>query len=208
MIKNKRQSAAALIRQIGEQGLRILTTADLQNLTALSPAAATQALRRLEANGLLTRIKRGVWVNRLAADLNAFEAAPHLSSPWPSYISLYSALSAHGIVEEVPQVVYAISAAPPRRWKTPIGSFHIHRLPPPLIWGYSMQGNGRAAYPLADPEKAFLDLAYLALTPRSPLELPYRREGRWPLDRLKLKAYAAKFNSKRLTGYLRKKGLI
>lgn len=182
-------SAAALIGVIQRNALRVFTTADILTLTGLAPSAATQALSRLAGEGLVARLKRGVWVNRLAADVDPYEAVPYLRPPWPAYVSLHSALADHGIIEEVPHVVYAVSAALPKRYRTPVGGFHFHHLPERLMTGFEMRRRGRASFPMADAEKALLDLVYLALTPRCPLELPVKRAKRWGLDPAKLKRY-------------------
>src|SRR3989338_1786999 len=186
-------SAASLLRLVRNNALRIFTTADIITLTGLSPTAATKALSRLAGADLVARIKKGVWVNELYADLNPYEALPYLRAPWLAYVSLYSALADHGVVDEIAQVVYGVSSAPPKRYRTSIGEFHIHHLPQRLIWGYEITRQGQASYPRAEPEKAFLDLAYLALIPRSPLELPQKREKQWDLDRNKLRRYAGRF---------------
>ncbi|MEK6543873.1 MAG: hypothetical protein AABZ44_05505 [Elusimicrobiota bacterium] len=200
-------SATGLIRLITAQGLRIFTTSDMITLTGMTPAAVTVALKRLSIKSLLVKLKRGVWVNRLGVDLNPKEAVPYLSAPWPAYVSLYSALAEQGKVEEIPHVIYAVSPAIKRHYKTRIADFHFHRLPKELMWGYAIKPSGRGGYPIAEPEKAFLDLAYLALSPRSALEFPYKRDGRWDLDRDKLKTYALRFRSQPLIDSLKKNRL-
>ena len=155
------------------------------------------------------RIKRGVWVNQLLENFHPYEAAAYLSAPWPAYISLYSALADSGIVEEIPQIIYAVSSNKPKRYETPLGSFHIHHLPEHLLWGYEIRTAGHASYPMAaEPEKAFLDLVYLALIPRSSLQLPHKREERWNLDRTTLKKYAARFKFQPMTDWLKRHNLI
>lgn len=200
-------SAASLLKLLQRHGLRVFTSADIITLTGLAPAAATKALTRLAEQDLVGRIKRGVWVSRLSTDSNPYEAVPYLRAPWPAYVSLYSALSDHGVVEEIPHVVYAVSAAPPKRYRTSIGEFSIHHLPERLVWGYAVKRQGQASYPVAEPEKAFLDLVYLALIPRSPLELPHKRERRWDLNKEALKRYAARFGFGPLTNWLKRERL-
>lgn len=200
-------SSAAVVRLILAHGLRVFTTADLVTLTGLAPDAAAHALRRLASQELLARLKRGVWMSRLSSDISPYEAVPLLRFPWPAYVSLHSALSDHGIVAEIPHVIYAVSPALPKRYRTPAGEFRIHHLPARLMWGYEARAAGRGSYPLADPEKAFLDLAYLALTPRSPLELPVKRGRRWELDVGKLRRYARRFAYGPLTRWLAQEGL-
>lgn len=130
-----------------------------------------------------------------------------MRTPWPAYVSLYSALADQGIVEEIPHVVYGVSAAAPRRYRTSIGEFSIHHLPERLMWGYEVRRQGYANYPIADAEKAFLDLVYLALIPRSPLELPHKRGRKWNLDKEKLERYARRYEFKPLTNWLKKERL-
>jgi predicted transcriptional regulator of viral defense system len=200
-------SAASLIKLIQKHALRIFTTSDIITLTGLAPAAATKALTRLAGEDLVARIKKGVWVSKLAADLNPYEAVPYLRAPWPAYVSLYSALADYDVVEEIPQVVYGVSPSAAKRYRTSIGEFSIHHLPERLIWGYEVRRQGRSSYPVAEPEKAFLDLVYLALIPRSPLELPHKRERKWNLDEEKLKRYAGRFKFKPLTNWLKNERL-
>lgn len=200
-------SAASLIKLISTHALRVFTTSDIITLTGLAPAAATKALTRLAGEDLLARIKKGVWVSKLSADFNPYEAVPYLRASWPAYVSLYSVLADYGVVEEIPQVVYGVSAAPPKRYRTSIGEFSIHHLPERLIWGYEVKRQGQSSYPVAEPEKAFLDLVYLALIPRSPLELPHKRERKWDLDQEKLKRYAGRFKFEPLTNWLKNERL-
>src|ERR1019366_4794281 len=122
---------------------------------------------------------------------------------WTAYVSLYSALSHHGLVEEVPQTVYGVTAGRAARYRTPLGMISLHHLPMHLVWGFRIEQIGSASYPIAEPEKAFLDLVYLGLIPRSPIGLPYKRGGRWALDRRKLAAYARRFQFPPLIKYLR-----
>jgi hypothetical protein len=57
---------------------------------------------------------------------------------------------------------------------------------------------------MAEPEKAFLDLCYLALTIRSPLGFPRRRGRRWELDGAKVLQYAKRFAFPPLVDYIRR----
>jgi len=197
-------SSAALVRLLQYQHLRVFTTSDLSTLSGLAGPAAAQALRRLAREELVVRIKRGLWMNHLAPDMNPCEAVPYLRAPWPAYVSLHSALADQGVIEDIPQVVYGVSAAIPKRYQTPAGAFHIHHLPERLMWGYDMKRIGQASYPMADPEKAFLDTVYLSLIPRSPIEMPRKRGRRWNLDRRKLRDYAGRFGFEPLSDYVRR----
>jgi hypothetical protein len=182
------QSAAGLLRLIQEHKLRFFRTGDVVTLSGLTTSAAAKALDRLATQGLLQKMKRGLWVRKNLEGLNPFEAVPFLTAPWPSYVSLYSALAHHGIVEEIPHVIYAVSAGRPSPMKTPLGQFFIHHLPAHLIWGFAMQREGSASYPLI---------------PRSPLGFPYKRDKRWKLNLTTLARYARRFEHAALIKFLK-----
>lgn len=195
-------TAAEIIGIFREHNLRVFTTADFITLSGLTAAAATKALLRLASHNLVVRIKRGVWASKLGSDLNPYEAVPFLRAPWPAYVSLHSALADYGVVEEIPHVIYAVTSTMPRRYSTPIGEFRFHHLPQRLMWGFEVRQTGSGHYPAADREKAFLDLIYLALTPRSPLQLPHKRGRAWELDKSKLSIYAKRFHYAPLESWL------
>jgi predicted transcriptional regulator of viral defense system len=186
-------TATEIISIIRQHNLRVFTTADFMTLSGLRDVSATKALQRLASRNLVVRIKRGVWVNKLITDLNPYEAVPFLRAPWPAYVSLHSALADYGVVQEIPHVIYAVTSTMPRKYSTAIGEFRFHHLPKNLIWGFEVRQTGSGHYPVANREKAFLDLVYLALTPRSPLQLPHKRGRTWELDKAKLTVYARKF---------------
>jgi len=198
--------ATEIVRLIKSRGLRFFRTSDILTLTGLKPAATTHALQRLASKSLLSQLKRGVWANRLADPLEPAEAVQHLTFPSPSYISLYTALSRQGVIDEVPRAVYAVTTGRPARLHTPLADFHIHHLPARLFWGFQQSHSNGGTFPMADKEKAFLDLAYLGLVPRSPLGVPYSRQ-KWDLDPQKISRYATRFGFPPLNQYLKKRGL-
>ena len=200
-------NAAEIIGILRKHDLRVFTTADIITLSGLTAVAAGQHLLRLASQNIIARIKRGVWVNKLVADLNPYEAVPFLRAPWPAYVSLHSALADYGVLQEIPHVIYAVTSTMPRRYSTPIGEFNFHHLPERLIWGFEVRQTGLGRYPVADREKAFLDLIYLALTPRSPLQLPYKRGRTWELDKEKLTLYAKRFDYAPLKSWLKANSL-
>jgi predicted transcriptional regulator of viral defense system len=138
----------------------------------LSVPAASQQLRSLEGSGIVRRLRRGLWL--LRPDVEPFAVAAYLTAPLPAYVSLWSALARHGMIEQVPRQVYVASLARTKGIQTSIGGFSIHHLAPELFGGYAQTDDGSH---LATPEKALFDTIYL-LTPRGgqirlpELELP------------------------------------
>jgi len=138
----------------------------------LSVPAASQQLRSLERSGIVRRLRRGLWL--LRPDTEPFALPAYLTAPFPAYVSLWSALARHGMIEQIPRQVYVASLARTQQVRTSIGDFSIHHLAPELFGGYAQTDGGGH---LARPEKALFDTIYL-LTPRGgqvrlpELELP------------------------------------
>ena len=138
-------------------GKTVLTTGDAALHLRISRSAATRALGRLAAAGLVVHLRHGLW--SLDPRIDPLLLPEHLTAPFPSYVSLLSALSLHGMISQVPRVVFVASLAPTRRLETHVGVFSVHRLAPTFFGGFETTPAGLR---LATPEKALLDTLYLA----------------------------------------------
>jgi len=127
---------------------------------ALSTSATSQLLRRLERSRLVRRLRRGLWV--LRPETEPFAVSRYLTAPFPAYVSFWSALARHGMIEQIPRLVYVASLGRTRKIKTSMGDFSIHHLVPELFGGYRQIDEGGH---LATPEKALFDTVYV-LTPK------------------------------------------
>ncbi|MGH8202754.1 MAG: type IV toxin-antitoxin system AbiEi family antitoxin domain-containing protein [Steroidobacteraceae bacterium] len=136
----------------------VVETRDVAALLQASISSATTILRRLAQKRMVTHLSRGRW---LVHDKIDRLALPELiSAPYPAYVSLQSALFHHGLIEQVPSVIYAVTPARPRRLQTPMGTISFHRIPPELFMGFELLPRSDAK--VATPEKALFDLLYLA----------------------------------------------
>ncbi|MEX2547645.1 MAG: type IV toxin-antitoxin system AbiEi family antitoxin domain-containing protein [Chloroflexota bacterium] len=150
----------------------VVKTREAATRLGLSVPAASQQLRTLERSGIVRRLQRGLWLLRL--DVQPFALPAYLTAPFPAYVSLWSALARHGMIEQIPKQVYVASLARTKKVRTSMGDFSIHHLAPELFGGYVQTNEGGH---LASPEKALFDTIYL-LTPRGgrvrlpELELP------------------------------------
>jgi predicted transcriptional regulator of viral defense system len=155
------------------------TTRDAAALLNVSPANSSMILRRLARHDFVTRIARGRW--GISRGITRFALPELLSAPEPAYVSLQSALFHHGLIEQIPTVIYAITTGRTRRVQNTLATVSFHRVPPELFTGYDV--NPRDGAKIATPEKALFDLLYLAparsrLFARLPeLEIP--RSFRW-----------------------------
>jgi predicted transcriptional regulator of viral defense system len=83
---------------------------------------------------------------------------PFLTAPLPAYVSFRSALSHHGLIEQIPREISVASLDRARRIETSVGVFAIHHLAPELLGGY--RGAEDTGY-LATAEKALFDTVYV-----------------------------------------------
>lgn len=129
-------------------------------------------LARLASAGLIEQLRHGVWLFDLSATPESL--AQEITAPYPSYVSHVSALYEHGVIDQVPAEVHLVASAEPRRIETSRGSYRLHRMPTELFGGFSDTGGA----PVATPEKALFDWAYLsAVAGRANARLP---ETEWP----------------------------
>lgn len=138
-------------------GQPVFRTADAAAWLRIGNAHASKLLARLATAEHLIHLPRALWALPRKVDLLILP--PYLTAPFPSYISLQSALFHHGMISQVPAVVYAVSPARTRRFSTPLGVVSIHHITPAFFGGFEIEGN--AAVPIATPEKALIDLLYL-----------------------------------------------
>lgn len=78
----------------------------------------------------------------------------------PSYISLESALSFHGLIPELVPSTTAVSTKTTRTFENQYGKFLYRHIRPELFFGYTPYEVPAGKYLLAEPEKAILDYIY------------------------------------------------
>ena len=144
------------------QRLRVpaATTADVAAVLDISIGAASQALRRFASARLVTAVRKGLWALGPAPDPLAF--GPYVTAPYPSYVSLQSALYQHGMVTQMPAMIFLVSLGRSGRIETGLGTYSVHHLQPELFGGFEADANGSVQ--LARPEKALVDYLYLSPT--------------------------------------------
>ena len=138
-------------------GKPVITTGDAALRLGLTRSAATRALGRLAAAGLVLHLRHGLW--SLDPRIDPLLLPEYLTAPFPAYVSLLSALHLHGMISQIPRVIYVASLAPTKRIKTGRADYSVHRLAPSFFGGFETTAAGVR---LARPEKALLDCLYLA----------------------------------------------
>ncbi len=169
-------NASTALARLRALKLPVIRTSEAAAVLGLSGVTAAQVLRRLARAGLVIPLRHGmVWVRDPPID--PWVVLDAIALPYPAYASLYSALSLHGVLSQLPAVHYAVTLGRTRRVRTETGTFSLHQVAPALFGGFETQASGAR---LATVEKALFDLSYLAgtrsrLFARPPeLELPRR----------------------------------
>jgi predicted transcriptional regulator of viral defense system len=141
-----------------KMGVPVFQTSDAGALLGIRSAHASQLLSRLAVSGHLTRLGRGRW--GFAERIDPFALPGYLTAPYPSYVSLQSALHHHGMISQIPSVLFAVSIARTRRYATALGTVSVHHIDPSFFFGYRAAGNGPGK--IATSEKALIDFLYLS----------------------------------------------
>ena len=148
-------------------GSPIIETKDAATRLRMAPQNATRLLRDAERAGLVARLRRGLWLLDLALDTQVI--APYLTAPYPAYISMWSALYAHDMIQQIPRSTYVASVARTQLIPTRRGEFRIHHLTPDVFGGFTEKSPGRY---LATAEKALFDSAYVRAVRRAFFSTP------------------------------------
>lgn len=148
-------------------GRPLIQTGEAAARLSVSVSSASHLLRKLQEADLVRRVRPGLWA--LQPNPEPFSIAPYLTAPFPAYISFWSALARHGMIEQIPRSISVASTDRSRRSVTSLGIYAIHHLAPELFDGYS--GSQESGY-LAAPEKALFDAVYLRAPAGGRLFLP------------------------------------
>jgi len=143
-------------RELLGVGRPVLSSAEAAAVWQVSPAATAQRLRALLDSGVVRRVRRGLWA--LDPEIDPLAIGPYLTAPRPAYVSLWSALARHGMIDQIPRSISLVSLDRARRITTTLGVYEVHRIAPELFTGYRCDKQG--VY-LAVPEKALFDLVYV-----------------------------------------------
>jgi predicted transcriptional regulator of viral defense system len=141
-----------------EMDQTVFQTSDAAACLGIDNGHASKLLARLAASGHGVRLARGLWASDRKID--PLILPEYLTVPFPSYVSLQSALYYHGMTSQIPAVTYAVSVGRTRRFETPLGTISVHHMDASLFFGY--ESVGKSGVKMATAEKAILDVLYLS----------------------------------------------
>ncbi len=185
----KNNDKLTLIEQISALPKSYFTLNDLRKVTTLEYDSLKVSLSRLVKSQKIVRIARGYYAIVLSdVDLEAFSMEYYA----PSYLSFEWALGYYGILS---QQSYGLTLATVRRGKevdVKKSSLIYRHIQEKHFWGFVKDGDKL----IAEPEKAFLDQAYLSLNGAGTFDI--EEMNLEMLDKKKLKKYLKRFDDERL----------
>ena len=144
--------------QLLELNVPVLQTSDAVACLNIDSSHASKLLTRLSMSGHLVHLRRGLWAFRDKVEPLALPV--YLTDPFPSYVSLQSALYYHDMISQIPAITYAVSIGRTKRHDTPLGVVSVHHVHPSFFFGFETVGKRIAK--MATPEKALIDFFYLS----------------------------------------------
>ena len=178
-----------LKKQINKIKKSYFSFADLRKGVKTDDNSLRVAVSRMAKAGGIKKLIKGYYCLDLSG-VDWEKLALEIYSP--SYLSFEWALGYYNILSQKAYGLTLATAKRSRRFDTAEKNIIFRHIQPKLYWGYIMKDG----YLIAEPEKAFLDLAYLSLNGYAKFNREEMNLDR--LNRKKIRSYLKKINSKKL----------
>lgn len=188
---------AIFYRKLKEKNLIIFTPIDIRRIFGVSKVAATFLVHRYTKQGLLKRVKRGIYT---LYDTNVPDLYLANKLYEPSYVSLEFALSYHQVIPETVYEITSVTTKATRRFNVLGKVFTYRKIKKQAFTGYSVNQQRGLAFLIAEPEKAFVDLTYLRIISNKKLISRFNKEK---INQTKALRYAKLFNNNKLISIIK-----
>lgn len=140
----------------------VFSTAEVAERTGITLSNASRDLASLEAEGMVTRIRRGLWAVSSHPDFSPYAVVPYLFAERPGgYVSLLSALNLHGMIDQIPRVVHVVTTSQRPVLDTPVAAYEFYRIHKELFGGFKLYRR-TGSFDIATAEKAVFDTLYFS----------------------------------------------
>lgn len=144
---------AQFLRMLDEYGYDIFNLDMVRNTGNFSNAQISQALRSLTNSGLIRKLEQGKYVK---SGFNDEFVIGNFLVP-DGGVAYWSALNAHGLTEQFPNVIYVQSAKRSGNFTFNNLKYKFIRVNLRKVTGYINYGYGNHAYRITDVEKTIVD---------------------------------------------------
>ena len=167
-----------------KRGMQFFTPLEFSSLLNLPDYKAKYFLEKFTHEGLLLRLKKGLYV--LKSDLpSEEEIANRLYRP--SYLSFEYVLAYYNILPEMPYTVTSATTKPTRTFTIDGKTFSYFSIKKNAYTGYVLTKTEKKSFLIAEPEKALVDYLYFVTIGKKPLNDRLRTAS---LNKAKLIKYA------------------
>ena len=180
-----------------------LPVVSLADVRSTIPSLCQETLSRWNRSGKIIMVAPGFYVlpGETSDETDLFAIASRMYTP--SFVSLESALSFHGLIPETVLSVTSVCTRKTRRINSPLCTFIYRSIQPEYFFGYEAKTGRNHRYLMASPERAVIDLLYLRRDIKSAedmLELRFDTQTFNGLDQMEILDIAERFNKPWLTG--------
>jgi len=183
------------IRQVlKKHNLEVFTKQDFENIFDMGREVSAVKLSRYKKSSYFVSPKSGVFYLKGEVS-NKFKIANKVYKP--SYVSLDTALSKHGIIPETVYTITSITTKATREFNDDNTTYKYFRIKKQAYTGYVLADDVF----IADPEKSVVDYLYFVALGKRVLN---DRMDLTKLDKQKIYNYADLFDSKRLNNLLKR----
>ncbi|MFB6100488.1 MAG: hypothetical protein ABEK16_04405 [Candidatus Nanohalobium sp.] len=153
--KSLSRSEYSLVEFVVESELKVFTRKDMEKGLGFDRDKCYRLVSNLKEKDLLEVPVSGRYVLDIPNyDVSLYEVASGIY--WPSYISFWSALSYHGLTDQLPRTVYVVNAQNSSEIEFRDHRIDFVRFKPDYLFGYEKEDGF-----MAEPEKAVIDSLHL-----------------------------------------------
>ena len=176
-----------VIRIFRQKSISLFQWEDIFKLFNINAVTAKALIKRLKESMMIKPLAKGKYLFLLAETLpDDFELANFIYPP--SYVSLESALSFYGIIDQFPYQITSVSLRKTNSFKIDQKMFTYAHLKPDLFKDYKKENN----FLIASPQKAVFDFLYLVYKGgrgKGNLELLHLENERLNLNKNRVRTY-------------------
>lgn len=145
------------LKKINDTHLNFFTTKTLRNILEIENRRTFEnTVKRLQEEGIITKVEKGKYI-RADSNYTKFDISQFIYSP--SYISLETALNYHGLIEQFPFEITAITTKKSTEKNFQGQIYSYMNINKNLFLGFEKREN----FLIALPEKAIFDQIYTSI---------------------------------------------
>ena len=183
-----------LLNKLGK--IPLFTTSDIKRYLKISENSLRKTIWRYRKNGMLLKLKNGLYTVKGGKEPDSFLLANKLYSP--SYISFETALSYYGLIPDTIYIVTCATTKITRNFSSFGREFVYRKIKSEAYDGYKPVNIAGNTVLIAEPEKAFADYLYFVFLKK----IKYNdRINIKKLNKSRVEKYIRSYNNRDFSGW-------